>query len=137
MREFKVAITYGEDRQTTKQYSFDTQAEKDAFFLGLDQCVGWYDYKLVGQNDDDPQFVSVALVLHCNGDEHSERGRYCTEYEEIQEGWTNRNLFRWVTKDEYRGDCFTYNLWDHDKQEDQWMCQRCQSTNVTVTEVAS
>ena len=39
MKEFKVAITYGEEREKTKVYSFDTQAERDAFFLGLDQSL--------------------------------------------------------------------------------------------------
>ena len=128
MKEFKVAITWGEEREKTKVYSFDTQAERDAFFLGLDQCVGWYDYKIVGQ-DDSLVVRSIVLVLRCN--------HHCNAYEEIEEGWTDRNLDQWTSKDRYRGESFTFNIWDYEMQKDQWNCQACQSTNVTVTEVSS
>ncbi len=131
MKEFKVAITYGEEREKTKVYSFDTQAERDAFFLGLDQCVGWHDYKIVGEDDDTFEVKSIALVIRCN------ESWECQEYEEIEEGWTDRNLDQWTSKDRYRGESFTFNIWDYEMQKDQWNCRACQSTNVTVTEVSS
>ena len=133
--EFQVAITYGEERERTKVYSFDTEIEMHSFITGLCEAVGWMDFKVVGERLDVQNKLYVidpiAFVLRCN------ESWECQEYEEIEEGWTDRNLEGWVTKDEYVGDCFIYNLWDHDKQEDQWMCKACQSTNVTVTEVSS
>lgn len=127
MKKFKVAITYGEEREKTKVYSFDTEIEMDAFFLGQDEAVGWMDCKVVGQ-DNSPVVKSIALVLRCN------ESWECEAYEEIEVGWTDRNLDQWTSEDRYKGESFTYIPRN---ERSVWVCQACQSTNVTVTEVPS
>ena len=36
-----VIIAWGEDREIVQRYSFDTKAELEAFYLGLNEGDGW------------------------------------------------------------------------------------------------
>lgn len=47
---FKVTILWGkhpEEGDTGKTYEFDTQAELDAFTLGVEEMDGWMGYEIV------------------------------------------------------------------------------------------
>lgn len=58
-KDFEVFIRWGrssdhdEDEDETHYYSFDTQAELNAFLNGVDEANGWLDYEIVA--DKDPQ----------------------------------------------------------------------------------
>lgn len=38
--------------QESVEYQFETQAEMDAFLLGVDEGVGWLDYKILGDENE-------------------------------------------------------------------------------------
>tara|TARA_Y100001951_G_C11159035_1_gene193678 strand:+ start:426 stop:617 length:192 start_codon:yes stop_codon:yes gene_type:complete len=38
-----------EEGYTKKTYTFDTEAEKKAFLLGVAECDGWYEYATVDE----------------------------------------------------------------------------------------
>ena len=50
---FKVSIGWGGTEQPLwfTTHSFDTQAELDAYLMGVHDCDGWMDYKIVDRNE--------------------------------------------------------------------------------------
>lgn len=38
---------YDDESVNPSEYSFNTQAEKDAFLMGVDEASGWFDYEIV------------------------------------------------------------------------------------------
>ena len=48
--KFSVTIEWGDgtsDILKPEEYSFDTEAERDAFMLGVDSALGWLDYDIL------------------------------------------------------------------------------------------
>ena len=70
-KKFKVFVVFG-DRSTLSElgkdavheYEFNTQAEKDAFLLGVDECDGWSDY-----HNFDTEKAAKEFVAEQVGDE--------------------------------------------------------------------
>ena len=49
-----------------QEYSFNTQAELDAFMHGVDESNGWHSYNVIGKNGD---FATLADLKEYYGDE--------------------------------------------------------------------
>ena len=47
MKKYSLTITWGTDGEVTQTYTFDTEAERDAFLHGVEQCDGWWRYEIV------------------------------------------------------------------------------------------
>jgi hypothetical protein len=51
MKKYKVKIFWGTDPATNDgkpcHYSFKTEAELDAFLLGVDEAAGWLEYEII------------------------------------------------------------------------------------------
>ena len=45
----EVTIIWGMDKETKETYTFDTIEELNAFFYGIDQCFGWHEWELEGE----------------------------------------------------------------------------------------
>ena len=45
----EVTIIWGIDKETKETYTFDTIEELNAFFYGIDQCFGWHEWELEGE----------------------------------------------------------------------------------------
>ena len=46
MKELSLTITWGTDEDVTQTYTFNTEAEKDAFLWGVEQGDGWFRYEV-------------------------------------------------------------------------------------------
>jgi len=44
--EWKVSILWGTDQEVEKTYSFQSQAELNAFMKGVDEMDGWLKYEI-------------------------------------------------------------------------------------------
>jgi len=60
--KFSVWVLWGEDPQYNQceplQYKFNTQAELDAFLLGVEQCDGWWGYDYIkGDSQNKPSLT--------------------------------------------------------------------------------
>ena len=55
MKKYSVWILWGEDPQEDQeplQYEFNTQAELDAFLMGIEEGDGWFGYDyIIGQEE--------------------------------------------------------------------------------------
>ena len=47
MKKFKVKISWGQTKDSTKTYEFETEKEMDAFLYGADEANGWMEYKII------------------------------------------------------------------------------------------
>jgi len=45
-KKYKVVIQWGATEGETKTYYFDTEKEKEIFAHGVDEAIGWLDYKI-------------------------------------------------------------------------------------------
>ena len=56
MSKHKIGIVWGEypsnSEYQLQEYSFNTQAELDAFLLGAYESNGWFGYNVIGKNGD-------------------------------------------------------------------------------------
>jgi hypothetical protein len=46
MKKFKVRISWGQTKDSTKIYEFKTEKEMDAFLYGVDESNGWLSYDI-------------------------------------------------------------------------------------------
>jgi hypothetical protein len=45
-KKFKVKINWGQTKESTKTYEFETEKEMDAFLYGVDESNGWLSYDI-------------------------------------------------------------------------------------------
>ena len=46
--EHAVTIDWGQEKQERRTYTFASAAEKEAFIKGVEEAVGWMDYRFKG-----------------------------------------------------------------------------------------
>ena len=46
IKKFKVKINWGQTKESTKTYEFETEKEMDAFLYGVDESNGWLSYDI-------------------------------------------------------------------------------------------
>lgn len=47
MKKYSLIIAWGTDGDVTQTYNFNTEAERDAFLYGVEQCDGWFEYEIL------------------------------------------------------------------------------------------
>ena len=47
-----ITIVWGTEREETKTYRFNTYAEADAFYNGVEQSNGWWEYDIIASGEE-------------------------------------------------------------------------------------
>ena len=51
LKQIKITIKWGTDKEETKTYTFKTEEEKKFFMMGVDEANGWLEYEIEGDDN--------------------------------------------------------------------------------------